>query len=100
MTNPAVDALVARGPAHEKAPEERQAGGVHTVVVVAMRTGPQGGDRDALAVPPLVPLPNLGLWGASERPVGPTGSVAYMNLGITELLIVLVILVVLFGAVK
>jgi sec-independent protein translocase protein TatA len=36
----------------------------------------------------------------SERLVGPTGSVAYMNLGITELLIVLVILVVLFGAVK
>jgi sec-independent protein translocase protein TatA len=32
--------------------------------------------------------------------VGPTGSVAYMNLGITELLIVLVILVVLFGAAK
>jgi sec-independent protein translocase protein TatA len=41
-----------------------------------------------------------GLWGASERLVGPTGSVAYMNLGITELLIVLLILVVLFGAVK
>ena len=36
----------------------------------------------------------------SERLVGPTGSVAHMNLGITELLIVLVILVVLFGAVR
>jgi sec-independent protein translocase protein TatA len=36
----------------------------------------------------------------SEGPVGPTGSVAYMSVGITELLIVLVILVVLFGAVK
>jgi sec-independent protein translocase protein TatA len=36
----------------------------------------------------------------SERLVGPTGSVDDMNLGITELLIVLVILVVLFGAVK
>jgi sec-independent protein translocase protein TatA len=36
----------------------------------------------------------------SERLVGPTGSVAHMNLGITELLIVLLILVILFGAVK
>jgi sec-independent protein translocase protein TatA len=33
------------------------------------------------------------LWGSA-------GSVTYVNLGITELLIVLVILVVLFGAVK
>jgi sec-independent protein translocase protein TatA len=42
--------------------------------------------------------PNAG--SVLERLVGPTGSVAYMNLGITELLIVLLILVILFGAVK
>ena len=36
----------------------------------------------------------------SARPVGPTGSVTYVSVGIPELVIVLVILVVLFGAVK
>jgi sec-independent protein translocase protein TatA len=41
-----------------------------------------------------------GLWGAVGATAGPTGSVTYMNLGITELLVVLAILVVLFGAVK
>jgi sec-independent protein translocase protein TatA len=41
-----------------------------------------------------------GALSAVGETAGPTGSVTCMNLGITELLIVLAILVVLFGAVK